>query len=217
VAVVADDVLKILTIYIDGKPEIPQRLERTPKASAGFGNFQLGTFSHEFSLDIDEFRFQFGAASAADVKKWATRNPAADGAYGKGCWPKGRPVLLDSNSDQHGPPAIGNGSYALELYGLPGSVYVLALGLNRLNFGALPLPLDLGFLDPALKGCGWETSADFVWLSGVIGTNGETVLSLPIPQHQSLIGVILYGQAVLYSSVLKRYMATNAFVISVGE
>jgi len=217
VAAVVDANIKYLTYYVNGKPEIPRQIGSVPRVQPSLDNLQVGTISSDGSFDLDEFRFRLGTASAAEIKNWATQNSAADSAYGKGCWPKGRPVLLGSNSDQHGPPAVGNDKYALELYGLPGSAYVLALGLNRLNFGVLPLPLDLGFLDPALKGCGWETSADFAWFTGLIGTGGITSLPLPIPQQQSLVGVNLYGQAVLYSSVLNRYMASNAFAVSVGE
>jgi len=217
VALVVDETTKYGTFYVNGNAELPQRLGFTLSVAPSLTNLRIGTNSTYGSFDIDEFRFRLGTATAAEIMKWATENPAADGAYGKGCWPKGRPVLLDSNSDQHGPPAIGNSNYVIELYGLPGSTFIFGVGTNRLSLAATPLPLDLGFLDPSLKGCNWESSGDVAWLDGVIPTTGQTVLPFPVPQIPSLVGITLYSQAVLYSPVLKRYMGTNAFATAIGK
>jgi hypothetical protein len=216
VALVVDATILYATYYVNGSPEIPMRCSNAilPPSSL---NTRIGTFSAYGSFDVDEFRVRFGTATAAEIKAWATQNPAADGAYGQGCWPKGRPVLLDSNSDRHGPPAVGNNHYAIELYGLPGSTFVLGLGTNRLSLGATPLPLDLGFVDPVLKGCNWESSGDVAWLHGAIPPAGRVNLPFPVPAISALIGITLYSQAVLYSPVLKRYMATNAFAAAIGQ
>jgi len=217
VAAVMDDNTGYATLYVNGVPEIPQRFGSSPPVPPDINNLRVGTIGANGSFDIDEFRFRLGTATAAEIKDWANENPAADGAYGQGCWPKGRPVLLDSNSDQQGPPAVGNSSYEIELYGLPGSTFIFGSGSNRLSFGGTPLPLDLGFLDPSLKGCNWESSGDVAWLQGVIPPTGQAVLPFPVSQIPSLVGITLYSQAVLYSPVLKRYMATNAFATAIGK
>lgn len=180
-------------------------------------NLRVGSVDTNGSYDIDEFRFRLGTATAAEILKWATENPAADSAYGQGGYPKGRPVLLDSNSDTQGPPRLGNSKYALELYGLGGTSYILTLGSNRRWFGTMPLPLDLAFLDPALSGVGFESSADLAWLKGAIGSSGRAVVALPIPNVTSLNGFTVYSQAVLYNPTLKRWLASNAFATAIGK
>jgi hypothetical protein len=216
VAYVADDVTGYGTFYIDGKPEIPVRISGQV-VQPSRDHLRVGSVDTNGTYDIDEFRFRLGTTTAAEIKSWASQNPAADGAYGQGGYPKGRLVLLDSNSDTQGPPRMGNAGYALELYGLAGSGYILTLGTNRLRFGALPLPLDLGFLDPALKGVGFESSADLAWLQGTIGAVGKASVPLPIPNVPSLNGFTVYSQAVLYSPALKRWMASNAFATAIGR
>lgn len=48
-----------------------------------------------------------------------------------------------------GLPRLGNGAYGLALSGFPNSLFSVAAGTSRLQFGSLPLPFDLGQLDPS--------------------------------------------------------------------
>jgi len=84
-------------------------------------------------------------------------------------------------------------------------------------FGGALAGDDLGFLDPNLKGCGLETSAAIVWLTGAIGTNGQAPFPFPVPRIQACTGINLDSQAVLNSSVLEQWMASNALASSIGN
>ncbi len=219
VALVADWTNRVVRLYIDGVSGIPLPLTTMPFVDPRDGPLRIGKTSSSTtgSFDIDEFRLTLRAASAAEVQRWATTDTAADGPFGAACHPRGRVVLLDSNEATHGPPAIGNARYALELFGLAGTDYTLMLGTNRLRFAGLPLPLDLKIVDPGLAGCLWHTSGDIASFTGRLDAAGAARLALPVPNVPAIVGINVFSQAVLYSGALSRFMSSNAFVSAIGQ
>ncbi|HHI79960.1 MAG TPA: hypothetical protein ENK02_08260 [Planctomycetes bacterium] len=88
----------------------------------------------------------------------------------------------------------------VEAYNLPPAVPVMnILGFSNTSFGAIPLPLDLGFL--GAKGCSLRASLDLNQVALSKGTgagNGSASFAWPIPNLSSLRGLNLYFQALVF-------------------
>jgi hypothetical protein len=104
-------------------------------------------------------------------------------------------------------PLIGIGKNAalgqtttIEAHNLPPAVAVMnILGFSNTTFGAIPLPLDLGFL--GAKGCSLRASLDLNQVALSKGTgvgNGTATFSWPIPNLSSLRGLNLFFQALVF-------------------
>ena len=218
VALVADPTTQIARFYINGAPEIPIAMGSRPvQLDPGVTPMRLLGSTLDGSFDIDEFRFRLGVTSAAEIARWANDDVAADGPFGRACYPRGRLVLLESNAPVQGRPSIGNANYAIQLYALPGSSFQLGVGTSRTNFGPVTLPLDLSGVGPNLNGCLWYVSVDVGIIPGVIPATGVSTIPAGVPAVSGLVGVDLHLQAFLRSGVLQRFMTSNAFVVSIGR
>lgn len=219
VAAVFDNATRSVRYYVDGQlADTLSMGNYTARIQAGENPLRIGFGSRDGSVDIDEFRLLYRAATASEVQAWAQPSHfAADGRYGRACYPRGRSVLLESNRAQAGLPTPGNGRYALKLYGPVGSTFQLALGTSRTRLFSLPLPLDLAFVHPALSGCVWEADADIALLPGAIGATGEVTVPLPIPNVAALAGFRLYSQALLTNTAINTMMTSNGFSVIVGR
>ena len=112
--------------------------------------------------------------------------------YGAGCAPAMPLPSLDLLS-----PSVVGGTLVLEGKALPATVPgVLLLGGSRTTWGALPLPLDLGFLGHT--GCQVLASGE---LQLGIATSATGVATLPIgvPNSPMFSNVSLYAQMLAFS------------------
>jgi hypothetical protein len=190
IAIVVDTANMVATYYINGAVDTSIPLT-TPTVNIGgtAATFKVGKHTSDSttsSYDIDEFRFQTGAATQADIQRWMAAPSAADGAYGAGC--KG------TLSSAGGPPAIGTPGYThvLQTLGSAGFAYSIGSSRTALNF-------DLGLVLPNLMGCQWESNA-IVLFGGVTDASGAAKIPLGIPNDSGLVGVQLYNQALALSA-----------------
>lgn len=208
VALVVDATSTTATWYVDG-------VAQAPTSSAG-ANVPAGTVTFKVGVhtrlttgtfwDIDEFRLQNRAASAAEVASWAQTDLAAEGPYGLGC--NGR---LSAGG---GKPTLGNAGYVLNLSGPVSAAFALGIGFDRLSFGGVPLPLNLGLVFPSLQGCNWETSAA-VFVNGVLNASGIGLVPLPMPNNPSMVGFVACNQAFLSAGA--TLATTNPHASAIGN
>lgn len=207
VACVVDAAAQTGTWYVDG---VQQSSTATTGANLPVNatSFRVGMHTRLTTgsyWDIDEFRLVDHAATAAEVMAWATVDVAAESAFGAGC---------GANLDALGAaPALGSPLYTWDIGGTPNAPFSLAIGFSRTMMGAAPLPFDLGMIIPSLAGCRWESSAD-VFVGSSIGGTGTGQVSLPIPNAPSLVGVVVYSQAIVLGSPIQ---VSNPHASSVGH
>jgi hypothetical protein len=210
VAFVVDTTAMTATYYINGVPEAPDPLTALPNIVGS--TFYIGrqtTANAPSVYDIDEFRFLTRAATAAEVQVWATQNGAGASAFGAGCG--------GTLTAQNGPPTIGNLTFGMQgTSSAPSSVGVLALGLSRTQWGALPLPLDLGLaLGAPLAGCQLECSPD-VTLTVITDPAGAFQQPFPLLPDPALDGFALYAQTLLLGGPT-GLATTNPLAIVLGN
>jgi hypothetical protein len=95
--------------------------------------------------------------------------------------------------------------------GNPGSVALLTLGAGT-QVGGVPLPLDLGVVEPLLAGCRWYSDLSITFPAAVIPAGGILTVPLSLPKQSSLLGLEVYAQALVWSG---GWRATNAHLISI--
>jgi hypothetical protein len=78
----------------------------------------------------------------------------------------------------------------VELTELPLSSGIVALGFSEQNYGVLPLPASLASY--GMPGCFARVAPDAVHF--VSGASNTAILTLPVPNHLALIGMVLYQQ-----------------------
>jgi hypothetical protein len=191
VAFVVDTTAMTATYYINGVPETPDPLTALPNIVGS--TFYIGrqtTANAPSIYDIDEFRFLTRAATATEVQAWATLNGAGASEFGNAC---GASLTTTNGLPQLGNPLFG---FAVSAPAAASSLGVLALGLSRTTWGAVPLPLDLGLVLPPLAGCQLECSPD-VTLTVVTDAAGNAQQPLPLPADPALDGFQLYAQTLL--------------------
>lgn len=210
VAFVVDTTAMTATYYINGVPEAPDPLTALPNIAGSDFNIGRQTPTNAPSIyDIDEFRFLTRAATATEVQGWATLNGAGFSAFGAGCG--------GGLAAANGLPQVGNVNFELGVTSnAPNAVGVLALGISRTTWGALPLPLDLGLVFGApLAGCQLECSPD-VTLTLVLDPAGATQQPFPIPPLPIFDGQSFYAQGLLLGGP-NGLATTNPAAIAIGN
>jgi hypothetical protein len=200
--------------YVNGVAQIPQTSTQCWHNIAGtsLNTFRFGQTGEAY-FRYDEMRICLRAVPAAEILQWATSDRAANAPFGDACYPFAQPVVLWGSG---GNPTPGNAAYQLTVYGLPGSNVYLGFGLSDTSWGGTPLPLDLAIVNPALAGCLFRASPDFL-TTGIIGAAGTLVFPFPIPTSPSPLGANAYAQAILYSTVTGLWSSTNAWAVHVGN
>jgi hypothetical protein len=124
-------------------------------------------------------------------------NLAGYGWFGQGCASTlGTTSIANTNQ-----PTLG-GTLTTNVDNLPFGLAVMVLGLsNTVTGGAIPLPLDLGFLGAA--GCSLRVSLDVT--ETVVGVAPTASWTFTIPNNPALMGFLLYNQAAVFDP------AANAF------
>ena len=209
VAFVVDTTAMTATYYIDGVPEPSRVLAGAPNISGPQFHIgrQLPTLAPSI-YDIDEFRFVTRAATATEIQSWATQNGAGVSEFGAGCG-----ATLTTNN---GLPQLGNLAFELQLASpAPNSLGVLALGVSRTAWGALPLPFDLGLALPPLAGCQLECSPD-VALTAITDASGNFTLSFPVLPGAAYDGFAFYAQGLLLAGP-GGFSTTNPVGIVLGN
>ncbi|MCC6672848.1 MAG: LamG domain-containing protein [Planctomycetes bacterium] len=188
VAFVLDTTALTTQYFINGVPETPRTITSAPSWTSNV-NFLVGnqlTTSPGSFFDLDEVLLTRRVLSPLEIQLLASTSRAADGIYKAGCGT----LALGSAG---GPPALGNGGYALTLSS-PGPLsYALGIGSNRRDVGGVPLPFDLAPLFPGLGTCLLDTSMDILVLNGAKGPGGTNV-PFAIPNLPSLAGTSLFLQ-----------------------
>jgi hypothetical protein len=208
-AFVVDTTAMTATYYVNGVAEPPRVLTGMPNITGTQFNIgrQLTTAAPSI-YDIDEFRFLTRAVSAAEIQSWAAQNAAGAGAFGAGCSASLAPL--------NGPPVLGNVGFGFQgASSAPTSLGVLALGVSRTQWGALPLPFDLGLALPPLAGCQLECSAD-VTLTVITDAAGAFQQPFPIPPGAIYDGFQLYAQGLLLGGP-NGLSSTNPVAVVVGN
>lgn len=182
-------------IAITGRPALP----------ASASTLLVGaTPSVNSAYHLDEFRLHNDAVAPATVASWAGASPAMAMPYSATC---GTSLRTD------GVPTLGNAAFALRIEAPPGSGVLTTLGVGATLQG-LPLPLDLGLLDPTLSGCLWYSDLAGQLPTQQVPANGILVVGLPIPANQALRGLELHVQSfVIDQSGARR--ASNAVGLSI--
>jgi hypothetical protein len=209
VAFVVDTVAMTGTYYINGVPEVPRVLTALPNIQGT--SFMVGRqlpASAPSIYDIDEFRFETRAVTAAEISLWATTNPAGESRFGQGC--------DASMAGVAGLPQVGNLFYGLEATtSVPNSVGFITLGFSRTSANSIPLPVDLGTFVSGMSGCAWECSSEVTQLV-VLGPTGAGQLAFPILPDPGYVGIELYSQG-LFIGGPRGLMSTNPVGIVIGN
>jgi hypothetical protein len=105
------------------------------------------------------------------------------------------------------PPQLGT-SPSITFGNLPApNVVAVALGLSNTQYGALPLPFDLGVL--GAPGCDARVSLDATL--GVVGSAGTASLVFPIPNNPVFVGFVFHTQALVLDPPLNALgLSTSA-------
>jgi PKD repeat protein len=111
---------------------------------------------------------------------------AGYGFFGEGC-PGTLGIVEVQNSNQ---PTIG-GTLSTTVTNLQTGIALMILGTSNTLSGAIPLPLDLGFL--GATGCSLRVSLDVT--ATVVGAPPSAPWSFTIPNVPTLLGFLLYNQA----------------------
>lgn len=152
---------------------------------------------------IDEVRLENAAVDAATVASWASASPAVAMPYSATC---GASLRAD------GAPTLGNATFTLRIEAPPGSAVLTTLGVGATLQG-LPLPLDLGLLDPTLAGCQWYSDLAGQLATLLVPNSGVLLAPLPIPPNPALRGVEMHVQSfVIEPNGARR--ASNALGLS---
>jgi len=202
----ADSSPATASFYVDGTLRRTINITSPPVIQPSTTNTLLiGAFASGVPgrYDIDEFRFVGEAKSAADIAMWATSSPAVTSAYSPTCGANLRP---------NGPPTLGNTMLELRIEGTPGSAAALTLGVTTRLLGGIPLPIDLGLINPGLGGCLWYSDMTVSLPTSL--ANGLVDLPLPIPNDSALRGLDLHAQALVVEPTL-LLAATNAQVLAI--
>jgi hypothetical protein len=209
VAFVVDTVAMTTTYYINGVAEAPVALTALPNIQGTEFNVGRQTLTNAPSIyDIDEFRFQTRAASAAEIAFWASQHPAADSAFASGC----DATLRSSN----GLPQFSNFLYQFDVSAqVPNTFGLFAFGLQRAQSGPVALPLDLGTLLPGMSGCEWHCSADATTLMVLDGAGNGTV-GFPILPDPAFDKFAFYVQGIFFGGP-RGQMTTNPFSVVIGN
>lgn len=211
IALVVDATAKTATWYVNGAVSgTPQKIAATPNVAKGTSfNVGMHTAANLASCyDLDEFRFTMRAVTAKEILVWSLAATADDAPYGTGCGGTLSPLFPTAI------PSVGQAKYGIQAqFKNPGVVAVM-LGGSRSTFLGVPnlLPLDLGGVFPALKGCMLENSMDLV-VGKVAGGTGSLSIPLPIPNDKNLIGATLFSQCLLL--LQGQEQTTNGWVISI--
>ena len=153
---------------------------------------------------IDEVRVENAAVAAPTVASWASASPAAAMPYSATC---GASLRAD------GVPTLGNAAFRLRIEAPPGSAVLTTLGVGATLQG-LPLPFDLGLLDPSLAGCQWYSDLAGQLPTLLVPGSGVLLVGLPIPPSPALRGVELHLQAFVIDPNSGR-RASNALGLSI--
>lgn len=189
IALVVDPTAGTATWYRAGRAVETDTISVVPTVTATTEGFHIGCSDDPATgslYDLDEVRFVLGAVDAATIAAWAGDPLAAVATFGTGS--------PSTALEAIGMPQLGS-AYALAVQGPASSSYALAFGTSRETLGTLPLPLDLGSLDPRASGLLWHVSID----AAIAGTlsGGKTNIALPLPADPSLAGVELFAQSLL--------------------
>jgi Concanavalin A-like lectin/glucanases superfamily len=210
IALVVNATTKRATWYINGVAGTPITIAANPNVAKGT-SFSVGMHTATnlaSTYDLDEFRFTRRAATATEVLVWSRAVSAADAPYGTGCGGTLSPLFAGAI------PRLGQAKYGIKAqFKNPGVVAVM-VGASRSTFLGVPnlLPLDLGGVFTALKGCMLENSMDLV-VGKLAGGTGSLSIPLPIPNDKNLSGATLFCQCLL---LLKgQEQTTNGWVISI--
>lgn len=153
---------------------------------------------------LDEVRIHNAAIDAATIASWASASPARAMPYSATCGASLRP---------DGVPTLGNAAFTLRVEAPPGSGVLTTLGVTASLHG-LPLPFDLGLLDPTLAGCQWYSDLAAQLPVQQVPGSGILTVNLPIPPNPGLSGVELHAQAfVIEPNGARR--ASNALGLSI--
>jgi PKD repeat protein len=135
---------------------------------------------------------------------------AGYGWFGQGCAGSlGRTSIVNTNE-----PQIG-GTLTTNLDNLPFGIAVMVIGLsNTLSGGAIPLPLDLGFV--GAPGCPLRVSLDAT--DTVVGVAPTASWSFAIPANPVLMGFLIYNQAAVLDTVNAfGFVTSNAYGWVIGN
>ena len=133
-------------------------------------------------------------------------------AYGQGC--RGSTGAVPTLAGQ-GSPILGSQFAALLAKAPAKTAAILFLGDSRVRWGALPLPLDLGFI--GAPGCLAQASG-LLQLPVLVSSSGTAQFPFAIPNPRALTGDRLFGQALVLDSRANQFGVTvsNGLEIRIG-
>lgn len=189
--------------FVDGVLQATLPIAGVVGIPGGGGTLLVGSTPMQTCVyDLDEVRLTSAAESAGTIATWSTRSSPAAVPFTDTC---GANVRVD------GIPRPGS-SLRFRIEGPPAALAMLTLGLGR-RLAGIPLPVDLGFIDPSLAGCEWHSDLTFVLPVAPIPASGVGSELLTLPNLAGLVGIDLRAQALVRSAAWTA--ATNASLVAI--
>ena len=182
-AVVIDATARTATWYRNGVPTSTVPVAGGVALAGSLDTMKIGVDHQNWCgslYDIDEVIVANRAASAAQVRQWATADTAADAAFGNG-------TQQTTLTTAGGTPALGNAQYRLEVGGAANASFAVVLGGQRTHIELA------GLLGPG----GALFTLPAVALPGRLDEQGRGQLPLPVPELPALDHAVAFSQAIV--------------------